>query len=60
MTRVCPVEKADRLDTRIRRWLQNPQKILKPYIKEGMTVLDFGCGPGFFSVDMAQMVGRIW
>jgi ubiquinone/menaquinone biosynthesis C-methylase UbiE len=23
-----------------------------------MTVLDLGCGPGFFSVEMAQMVGR--
>ncbi len=57
-TRVCPVEEADRLDTRMRRWLQNPKKILKPYIKEGMTVLDLGCGPGFFSVDMAQMVGE--
>ena len=57
-TRVCPVEKAGSLDNRFRRWLQNPQKILKPYIKEGMTVLDFGCGPGFFSIDMAHMVGQ--
>ena len=57
-TRVCPVEESDRLDTRFRRWLQNPKRILSPYIKEGMTVLDFGCGPGFFSVDMAQMVGE--
>jgi len=55
--RICPVEKAGTLDTKIRRWLQNPQKILNPYIKEGMTVLDLGCGPGFFSVDIAQMVG---
>ncbi len=23
-----------------------------------MTVVDLGCGPGFFSVDMAQMVGE--
>ena len=23
-----------------------------------MTVLDLGCGPGFFSIDIAQMVGR--
>lgn len=57
-TRVCPVEEADRLDTRMRRWLQNPKRILKPYIEEGMTVLDFGCGPGFFSVGLAQMVGE--
>ena len=41
-----------------RRWLQNPRKILSPYIEEGMTVLDLGCGPGFFSVDIAQMVGK--
>jgi ubiquinone/menaquinone biosynthesis C-methylase UbiE len=55
---VCPVERAGILDYRFRRWLQDPQKILRPYIKEGMTVLDIGCGPGFFSIDMAQMVGR--
>ena len=56
--RVCPVERAGILDHRIRRWLQDPQKILRPYIEEGMTVLDIGCGPGFFSIDAAQMVGR--
>ncbi len=56
--RVCPVERAGSLDNRIRRWLQNPQKILRPYIEKGMTVLDIGCGPGFFSIDMAQLVGK--
>ena len=56
--RVCPVEIAGSLDNRIRRWLQDPRKILRPYIGEGMTVLDLGCGPGFFSVDIAQMVGK--
>jgi ubiquinone/menaquinone biosynthesis C-methylase UbiE len=55
--RVCPVELADSLDSRIRRWLQNPQRILSPFIKEGMKVLDVGCGPGFFSVELAKMVG---
>ena len=55
--RVCPVERAGSLDNRIRRWVQNPQKILSPYIKPGMTVLDIGCGPGFFSLEMAQLVG---
>jgi len=56
--RVCPVTMAGSLDNRARRWFQNPQKILGPYIKEGMTVLDLGCGPGFFSIDMAQLVGK--
>ena len=55
--RVCPVELAGSLDTKIRKWLQDPQKILAPYIKEGMTVLDIGCGPGFFSIELARMVG---
>jgi ubiquinone/menaquinone biosynthesis C-methylase UbiE len=54
---VCPVEMAGHLDFSLRKWLQNPQKILAPHIKEGMTVLDFGCGPGFFSVDLARLVG---
>ena len=56
--RVCPVKRAGSLDNRTRRWVQNPQKIMRQYIKEGMTVLDLGCGPGFFSIDMAQMVGE--
>jgi len=55
--RVCPVECAGGLDNRVRRWFQNPGKILGPYIKEGMTVLDVGCGPGFFSLEMARLVG---
>ncbi len=56
--RVCPVEHAGSLDNRFRRWLQNPQKILGPYIEKGMMVLDIGCGPGFFSLHMAHMVGK--
>jgi ubiquinone/menaquinone biosynthesis C-methylase UbiE len=56
--RVCPVEIAGSLDNKIRRWFQDPRKILRPYLGEGMTVLDLGCGPGFFSVDIAQMVGK--
>ena len=56
--RTCPVELAGGLDNRIRRWLQNPRRILGAYVKEGMTVLDVGCGPGFFSVELAGMVGK--
>jgi ubiquinone/menaquinone biosynthesis C-methylase UbiE len=56
--RVCPVELSGSLDNRIRRWLQNPRKILQPYVRQGMVALDLGCGPGFFTLDMADMVGR--
>ncbi len=55
---VCPVSRADSLDTKWRRWFQNPKKILAPYVKEGMRVMDVGCGPGFFTIDMAEMVGE--
>lgn len=55
--RVCPVAMAASLDNVWRRWLQNPYKILAPYVHEGMTVLDFGCGPGFFTIPLAHMVG---
>jgi ubiquinone/menaquinone biosynthesis C-methylase UbiE len=53
---VCPSRHAGSLDNSFRRWLQNPQKILKPYIKEGMTVIDLGCGPGVFTVEIANLV----
>ena len=55
---ICPVEKAGSLDSKIRRWAQNPKKLLKPYVQDGMTVLDLGCGPGFFTMDMARLVGE--
>ena len=54
---VCPVEYSGSLDNKIRRLLHNPQKILQPYIKEGMTALDVGCGPGFFTIPMANLTG---
>jgi len=56
--RVCPVGLANALDSKLRRWLHDPQKILSPFVREGMTVLDLGCGPGFFSIELARMVGR--
>ena len=54
--RVCPVEHAGGLDNSVRRLLQNPRKIVKPYINKGMTVLDLGCGPGFFTVEIAHLL----
>ena len=54
---LCPVALAGMLDNRLRRWLQDPVPILRPYLREGMTVLDLGCGPGFFTVEIARMVG---
>jgi ubiquinone/menaquinone biosynthesis C-methylase UbiE len=57
-SRICPVERAGALDLNIRKLVHNPKKILNPYIAEGMTVLDLGCGPGFFTMEMARLVGE--
>jgi ubiquinone/menaquinone biosynthesis C-methylase UbiE len=35
----------------------NPKKLLAPLIREGMTVLEVGCGPGFFTIEAARLVG---
>ncbi len=55
---VCPAEFSGSLDNSLRRWLHKPQKILGTYIKQGMSVLDLGCGPGVFTVEIAKMVGE--
>ncbi len=55
---VCSHKRAFFLDNFIRRLFQNPKKIVGPYIKPGDTVVDMGCGPGFFSIEMAHMVGE--
>ncbi|MFA7359599.1 MAG: class I SAM-dependent methyltransferase [Candidatus Kapaibacterium sp.] len=56
--KICPVELAGSLDNSLRRFLQNPRRLLKPYINDDMTVLDLGCGPGFFSIEIAKMLGE--
>lgn len=57
-TDVCSYQRAWALDIWIRKYIQNPYKIFGKYIKEGNIVLDLGCGPGFFSMAMAEMVGE--
>jgi len=56
--RVCPVGISGTLDGKFRKWIHNPKKILGNYLKEGMIALDVGCGPGFFSIGMAELVGE--
>ncbi len=38
--------------------MQDPDEIVKPYLEEGMSVLDIGCGMGFFSLPFAKLVGE--
>jgi 2-polyprenyl-3-methyl-5-hydroxy-6-metoxy-1,4-benzoquinol methylase len=54
---ICPWWLGYFLASPLRRWIQDPGKILGPYINEGMKVMDVGCAMGFFSLPMARMVG---
>lgn len=55
---ICPMALASALDSGVRKLFHNPKKILKPYVHEGMAALDLGCGPGFFSIEMARLIGK--
>ncbi|MGA2206897.1 MAG: methyltransferase domain-containing protein [Terracidiphilus sp.] len=35
----------------------NPENLLEPYVREGMTVLEPGPGMGFFTLSLARLVG---
>jgi len=57
--KICPVERAGMLEHPLRKWITKPSEVIKPYISEGMTVLDLGCGPGIFTSEIAkQMKGN--
>ncbi|MFH1480044.1 MAG: class I SAM-dependent methyltransferase [Pseudomonadota bacterium] len=53
----CPWWLCFAFDNAFRRFFQNPEQILRPYVAEDMTVLDIGPGMGYFSIPLARMVG---
>ena len=55
--RVCPWWLGYLLACPLRRFAQDPAKLLAPYVREGMTVLEAGPGMGFFTLDLARLVG---
>jgi len=55
--RVCPPWIGYLLASPLRKLVQDPARILSPYLRPGMTALDAGCAMGFFSLAMAEMVG---
>ncbi len=54
---VCPWWLAYFFDNPFRRMVHPADKILGPYVIHGMTVLDFGCGFGHYSLGMARLTG---
>jgi len=55
--RICPWWIGYLLLSPLRRWRQNPHAILEPHVAEGMTVLEPGPGMGFFTLELARLVG---
>jgi len=55
--RVCPWWIGWLLASPVRRIFNNPVKLLAPYVREGMTVLEPGPGMGFFTLDLARLAG---
>jgi len=55
--RVCPWWLGYLLASPLRRLMQDPRKVLAPYVREGMTVLEPGPGMGFFTLEIARLVG---
>jgi len=56
--RVCPWWLGYFLASPLRRLLgQDPTEIVGPYVRNGMTVLEPGPGMGFFTLELARLVG---
>lgn len=55
--RVCPHWVGYILINPLRKLFENPNKILGPFVQEGMIVLEPGCGMGYFTLPLARMVG---
>jgi ubiquinone/menaquinone biosynthesis C-methylase UbiE len=54
---VCPWWVGYLLISPLRRLAQDPRKILAGHVREGMVVLEPGPGLGFFTLELARMVG---
>jgi ubiquinone/menaquinone biosynthesis C-methylase UbiE len=54
---VCPASHAGWLSTPVRRLMHNPRRVVSGLAEPGQTVADLGCGPGFFTLPLAQLVG---
>ncbi|HTV14181.1 MAG TPA: class I SAM-dependent methyltransferase [Acidobacteriaceae bacterium] len=55
--RVCPWWMGRLLLNPWRQWRMQPERLLEPYVRAGMTVLEPGPGMGFFTLTLARLVG---
>jgi len=60
--KVCPWWLGYLLVSPLRKLLQNPEKVIEPYVRAGMIVVEIGPGMGFFTLELARKVeatGRV-
>ncbi len=55
--KVCPWWLGYLLSSPLRRLAHDPAAILRPFVTAGMTVLEPGPGMGFFTLELARLVG---
>ena len=55
--RVCPPWIGYFLLNPLRKLVENPDKMLGQFVRDGMVVLEPGCGMGYFTLPLARMVG---
>ncbi len=54
---VCPAVGYGIFTSRLRRLVQEPRKIFGKYLTTGQSAADIGCGPGYFTLGLAEIVG---
>jgi ubiquinone/menaquinone biosynthesis C-methylase UbiE len=53
----CPWWFGYTFDNPLRRFIHRPESILREFVSPGDTAVDIGCGLGYFSIALAELVG---
>ena len=56
-SRVCPWWLGYVLVSPLRRLVEPPRALVGPHVRPGMLVVEPGCGMGFFTLELARLVG---
>jgi ubiquinone/menaquinone biosynthesis C-methylase UbiE len=54
----CPTWLCFTFDNPLRKWFQDPCKILSLYVSSGNTVVDIGPGKGYFTIPLCRLAGK--